>query len=648
MSKELIRPEQFCAIRSKLLLGEDDLFVTPPEIQEELKALYEGIFNNYRPGKPATATIVRVDGDGVLIDIGCKSYGLIPKFEFGPHELKNLVVGDTLEVLIEQLENAEGRVVVSYERAKAMRAWDRIVKLFETEEPVVGIVTHKVKGGLSVDIGIDAFLPGSQIDLQRVTDFDQYVGQKITANILKINRKRGNVIISRRKHLSDIRADARKRVLTDLQPNQIIQGVVKNITNYGAFIDIGGVDGLLHITDMTWGRIAHPSELISIGDTITVKVLSFDKDTEKISLGLKQLAPNPWEEVEKTLVVGSRIKGKISSITDYGLFVEVTPNIEGLVHISEVSWTDRIENLHSLYKVGDEIEVLLVSLDKENRRMSLSVKQLSKNPWEQVTEQFTVGQKIKGTISNITDFGIFVQLLPGIDGLVHISDLSWTEHVEHPKDRYHIAQEVEVIVLSIDKDNKKISLGVKQLSQDPWSDVETLYPVGSTVQGTVSKITNFGAFIRLPSGIEGLVHNTTLQNEQSKKADEFFTISSTHEFRVLSVSKQDRKLALSTRLDATTAPHAEAPYTKASSEKSADRPKQSAPKPAAPKKATHTEASNSAKTSSYAKASADTSSDRQQQPAQSTGAKSAFQLALESAIRQREEKESTKADKDKE
>jgi small subunit ribosomal protein S1 len=622
MSKELIRPEQYCTTRTKaLLMGEDEVLVASPEIQEELNALYEGIFNNCRPGKPATATVVRVDSDGVLIDIGCKSHGLIPKFEFGPHELKNLLVGDTLEVLIDQLESPEGRVVVSYERAKAMRAWDRIVKLFEAEEPVQGIVTHKVKGGLSVDIGIDAFLPGSQIDLQRVTDFDQYVGQKITANILKINRKRGNVIISRRKYLSDIRSDARKKVLSDLAANQILQGIVKNITNYGAFIDIGGVDGLLHITDMTWGRIAHPSELISIGDTVTVKVLSFDKDTEKISLGLKQLTLNPWAEVEKSLVVGSRIKGKISSITDYGLFVEVAPNIEGLVHISEISWTDRIENLHTLYKVGDDIEVLLVSLDKDNRRMSLSVKQLSKNPWEEVTEQFTVGQKISGKISNITDFGIFVQLLPGIDGLVHISDLSWTEHVEHPKDRYQIGQEVEVVILSIDKDNKKISLGVKQLSQDPWADVETLYPVGSLVRGTVSKITNFGAFIKLPNGIEGLVHNTILQTEQGKKADEFFTIGDAHEFRVVSVNKQDRKLALSSRLEAAAAPQP-APVT----------PKAATPKPA-PKKAAQTQAPQ-----------------QHQQPAapSSSATKSAFQLALESALRQREGKDQTKDDKDKE
>lgn len=619
MSKELIRTSQYRTSKTKEVINEDAVLETSADTAAELDALYDGIFKNCQPGKTATARVIRIDSDGVLVDLKYKSHGLIPKFEFGPHELKGLALGDELEVLIDQLESPEGRVVVSYERAKAMRAWDRIVKLFEANEPVTGTVTHKVKGGLSVDIGIDAFLPGSQIDLQRVTDFDQYVGQQVTATILKINRKRGNVIISRRKYMSDQRADSRKKVLGDLQANQVIQGTVKNITNYGAFIDIGGVDGLLHITDMTWGRIAHPSELLSIGDQVTVKVLSFDKDTEKISLGLKQLSSNPWEEVEKNLVVGQRIKGAISSITDYGLFVQVAPNIEGLVHISEISWTDRIENLNSRYKVGEEIEVLLVALDRDSRRMSLSVKQLEKNPWDQVAEQFAVNQKIKGTISNITDFGVFVQLLPGIDGLVHISDLSWTDHVEHPKDRYTVGQEVEAIILAIDKESKKISLGIKQLEQDPWNDVEAQYPVGSLVHGIVSKITNFGAFIKLPSGIEGLVHNTAVQSEQGKKADEYFTVGSTHELRVVSVSKQERKLALSTRLEASA------------------EPTPVAPKPVAKPAAKKQQQPQQAKPSSAAPTSASTST---------PGAKSAFQLALESALRQREEETGSKNSKE--
>lgn len=547
MSKELIRPGQFCRVQSTALLEESELKLNP-EQQKELKDLYEGTIGTFQPGKPVKGTIVKIDADGILVDIHYKSDGLIPRYEFSEHELKKLTPGSEVEVILDQLENPDGNVILSYEKAKAMRAWDDIMKLFEENKPVEGTVTHKVKGGLSVDIGIPAFLPGSQIDLQRVTDFDKYVGQIIQASIIKINKKRGNVIISRRKFMNEQRSETRKKILDTLKEGSIIRGMVKNITNYGVFIDIGGVDGLLHITDMTWGRISHPSELVKIGDTISVKVLSFDKDNEKISLGLKQLTENPWEKVADSLKVGSKIKGKISSITDYGLFIEIQKGIEGLVHISEVSWTDRINDLASKFKVGQDIEVLVVSLDKDNRRMSLSIKQLEKNPWESVAEQFKVGQHIKGTISNITDFGIFVQLMPGIDGLVHISDLSWTEHIDHPASIYRKGQEVEAVILGIDKDNKKISLGVKQLSQDPWEAIEQEYPIGSIIEGTVSKITNFGAFIKLPSGIEGLVHISELSDQTVDKVEDVLKVGQKAQFRVLNVSKQDRKLGLSLKL----------------------------------------------------------------------------------------------------
>lgn len=546
MSKEVISPDQFCQVDRTP--EETELELTEEQLQV-LSELYEGLFDTFQPGKIIKGTVVRADSDGVLVDIQFKSHGLISKYEFSDHELKTLKPGQEIEVMLDTLENPDGNVVLSYEKAKALRAWGEIIKLYEEEKPVHGLVTHKVKGGLSVDIGIPAFLPGSQIDLQRVTDFDQFVGQTIPAKILKINQKRGNVIISRRKYLSDQRSQARKKILGTLSEEQVIQGQVKNITNYGVFIDIGGVDGLLHITDMTWGRIAHPSEIVKIGDTITVKVLSFDKDNEKISLGLKQLESNPWQDIGENLKIGNTIKGKISSITDYGLFVEVAKDIEGLVHISEVSWTDRINNLSNRFSIADEIEVLIVSIDKENRRMSLSIKQLEKNPWEAVNEQFELGQKVKGKISNITDFGIFVQILPGIDGLVHISDLSWTEHIDHPKDRYTIGNEVETIILSIDKDNKKISLGVKQLTPDPWENVETEYPVDSIVDGKVSKITNFGAFIKLPIGIEGLIHNSTLLEDQGKKAEEVLKVGQKIQLRVVNVNKKERKLGLSTKLE---------------------------------------------------------------------------------------------------
>lgn len=548
MSKELIKSSQYRTHKSTSLVQDD--VVLSDEQNKELEALYSGALEGVRQGRPVTAKIVSVSNDGVLVDINYKSNGLIDRAEFSDHEIKRLQVGGDLEVLIDELEGPDGSLALSYEKAKALRAWDEIMKLFEENKPVEGAVTHKVKGGLSVDIGIPAFLPGSQIDLQRVTDFDQYVGQTVTANIIKVNKKRGNVIISRRKYMHEQRADSRKKILEKLNVGETIQGVVKNITNYGVFIDIGGVDGLLHITDMTWGRISHPSELVRLGDTVTVKVLSFDKENEKISLGLKQLTSNPWAALAADITVGSKIKGTISSITDYGLFVEVAKGVEGLIHISEISWTDRISNLADKYRVGEAVEALVVSLDKDNRRMSLSIKQLEKNPWDAIKEQFSIGDKVKGTISNITDFGIFVQLLPGVDGLVHISDLSWTEHIDHPADVYKKGDQIEAVILNIDKDNKKISLGVKQLVDDPWKLIEEQYPAGSIIEGEVSKITNFGAFIKLPTGIEGLVHISELSDENVEKVEDILKVGDKHQFRVINVNKDDRKLGLSLRLDA--------------------------------------------------------------------------------------------------
>ena len=553
MSRERILPQEFCTTKDQSRFENSDAVINE-QLQAELAELYENVSSSFQEGKIAKGKVISVDSDGILVDINYKSQGFIPRHEFGSHEIKKFKAGDEIEVMIENLENIDGIVVLSYEKAKAMRVWDDITKLFEEEKPVEGIVTHKVKGGLNVDIGIPAFLPGSQIDLQRVLDFDHYVGQTITANILKINKKRGNVIISRRKYLHDLRSGERKKILDTLSEGQVIQGVVKNITNYGVFIEIGGIDGLLHITDMTWGRIAHPSEMVKIGDVVSVKVLSFDRNTEKISLGMKQLTENPWAAVDKTLKAGDKIKGRISSITDYGLFVEVAPHIEGLVHISEVSWTDRITNLSKMFNVGDQIETLIVSLDKDNRRMSLSVKQLEKNPWEAAEKEFKVGQTIKGKISNITDFGIFVQLSSGIDGLVHISDFSWTEHIGHPGDQYKLSQEVEAVILSVDKENKKISLGIKQLTPDPWENIEQTYSVGDIIEGEVSKIANFGAFVKLPSGIEGLLHNSILAYEQSgKKASDLYTVGQKISLRITNINKEDRKVALSTKLEASAA-----------------------------------------------------------------------------------------------
>lgn len=560
MSKELLKPSQFAKARRIIT---DDFSLNEAQ-QNELNALYSTAAENLKTGKLTVGKILNIDSNGVVVDIHYKSNGIIPRYEFSEHELKALAVGQDLDVLLDELENQEGNVILSYEKAKELKAWQRITQLFEEGKPVEGIVTHTVKGGLSVDIGLPAFLPGSQVDVQRVTDFNQYIGQKITADIIKLNKKRGNVIISRRKHLSTQRADARRKAMESLGVGQVVPGVVKNITNYGVFVDIGGVDGLLHITDMTWGRIAHPSEIIKIGDQIKVKILSIDEENSKISLGMKQLSENPWAELPESITVGSRVTGKISSITDYGLFVEIQKGVEGLVHISEISWTDRVNDLNKLYKVGQDIEVLVVSLDKENRRMSLSVKQLEQNPWKSVKEQFAVGQKISGTITNITDFGIFIQLIPGVDGLAHVSDLSWTEHINHPADIYKKGQVVEAVILNVDEENKKVSLGIKQLEQDPWELVEQQYPIGTIVDGEVTKITNFGAFVRLPSNIEGLVHISEFSDKDGNKLE----VGTKQQFRVVSINKGERKIGLSPRLEESARPASEKPSKKARQQES--------------------------------------------------------------------------------
>lgn len=511
----------------------------------ELTAFYDGIFNQFRIGKIITGKIIDKDSNNVLVDVSYKSNGFIPCYEFSEYELKKLKIGDEIEVLLDHLEDEIGNVVLSYQKAKSLRAWDKLLGLAESDEPVRGVVTHKVKGGLSVDIGVPAFLPGSQVDIQRVTDFDQFVNQEIVCKILKVNKKRGNVIVSRRRYLEDQRSEDKKKALETLGDGQVLQGVVKNITNYGVFVDIGGIDGLLHITDMSWRRISHPSELVKIGDTITVKVISFDKKHEKISLGMKQLKENPWEKVEERYQIGSKLKGRISSITDYGLFVEVEKGIEGLVHISEVSWTERITNLSRHFAVGDEIEVVIVALDKENRRMSLSIKRLQDDPWRVVAGKFHVGDKVSGPITNITDFGIFVQLYDGVDGLVHISDISWTEHIVHPGDRYKQGDVIDVVILAIDTENKKISLGIKQLEKDPWENISEEYPIGKVVEGTISKVTNFGAFVRLSSGIEGLVHVSELSSKDVEKVEDVVSVGQKMQFKVIKSNKEERKLGLS-------------------------------------------------------------------------------------------------------
>ncbi|MCX5924273.1 MAG: 30S ribosomal protein S1 [Candidatus Dependentiae bacterium] len=544
MSKERIKPLQFA--RAWILPSNDDLSLSA-EQKQSMEDLFQSEVSKYNSGQLVTGKIIAIDSNGVLVDIKYKSNGIIPLYEFSEQEMRDIAVGKDLEVIIDELENVNGDVVLSYENAKIVRSWDRITKLFEEGKPVEGVVTHKVKGGLSVDVGVPAFLPGSQVDLYRVTDFDNFVGKTIIAEIVKLNKKRGNIIISCRKYLSECRDKSRKQILDTIEVDKVIMGTVKNITNYGVFIDVGGVDGLLHITDMTWGRISHPSELVKIGENVTVKVLSIDKDNSKISLGMKQLGDNPWQDIDKMIQVGSIIKGHVASIADYGLFVEIRRGVEGLVHISEISWTDRISNLKDRFKVGEEIEVLVASLDIENRRMSLSIKQLSKDPWTTIKENYKKDDRIKGKITNIADFGIFVQIIPGVDGLVHVSDLSWTEHIAHPSDLYKSGQEVEAVILSVDEDHKKVALGIKQLSQDPWKTIDKEMPVGSRVMGTVTKIGNYGAFVKLSNKVEGLIYNSDLEQGKENPVE----VGQTHELRVVNINAGERKIGLSLKLEAT-------------------------------------------------------------------------------------------------
>ncbi len=523
----------------------DDKFDSQDKSLVDLSSIYKDAADKFKAGMLVVGKIVDKDSRGILVSIQYKSDGQIPGYEFAPSEYSKLKVGDDVEVMIDSLEDGEGNLILSYQKAKSIKIWNEVNKIFETNGSISGKVTHKVKGGLSMDIGIPAFLPGSQIDVTKVSDFDQYLGQEVFCKIIKINKKRGNVIVSRRAYLEEERNEERRKSLDNLAEGQVIRGTVKNITTYGAFVDIGGIDGLLHITDMSWGRISHPSELIKIGDEINVKILSFDKENAKISLGIKQLYDNPWQDADKLFKEGSLVKGKISAITDYGVFVELAPGVEGLVHISEVSWTERVQDLANRYKVGEEIEVVILGVEKNERRMSLSIKRKEVDPWKAAFEKIKVGDRISGTVSNVTDFGVFVRVAPGVDGLVHVSDISWTDHIDSPKEKFKKGATVDVIVLSIEEDKHRISLGIKQAQKDPWSNIEQDFVVGSLVTGIVSKVTNFGVFVKFDNGIEGLAYISELSDKEVTDASKIVTVGATETFRVIKASSAERKLGLS-------------------------------------------------------------------------------------------------------
>lgn len=509
--------------------------------------LFEQEENNtvIKVGEVAIGTVVDLAGDAVLIDVGDKAESYIQLSEFRHEDPdREIKVGDEFEVFIEKRKE-EGGLLLSREKAIAIKVWEQIAKIQEEDGTIEGRIESRVKGGMSVDIGVPAFLPYSQIDLRPVKDLDALIGQTFEFKILKFNRKRNNVVVSRRAILEEQRSKLREQMRSTLEEGQTIRGAITNITDYGLFIDLGGMDGLCHITDLSWGRVSHPSKLYTVGEEIEVKILKYDKDSDRVSLGVKQLKSDPWERVPEEYAAGSRVRGKVVSITDYGVFVELEEGVEGLVHISEMSWSKKPKHPSKFVSVGEEIEVQVLKVEAETKRISLGMKQLLPNPWDVVEETYPIGAVIEGKIKNITDFGVFIGIEEGIDGLIHVSDLSWTERIKHPSEKYSKGETIQAVVLKIDKENERFSLGVKQLEPDPWQAAANNYPTGTLVEGNITNVTDFGVFVQLEEGIEGLVHVSEISKDKIKTPVGMFTVGDTLKAMVINVSADERKIGLS-------------------------------------------------------------------------------------------------------
>jgi small subunit ribosomal protein S1 len=513
-----------------------------------LAALYEETFKNLEEGTITEGRVVAVTKDKVIVDIGYKSEGMIQNDQFSTEELQNIKVGDRLQVYIEECEDADGNLVLSKEKADKMKIWEELEKLFNDGKSIDGKIVARIKGGMMVDIGVKAFLPGSQIDLHPVRDLDGLVGRTFPLKIIKINHRRGNVVVSRRVLLEETRDSKRKTTLSTLKEGQLIQGQVKNITDYGAFIDLGGIDGLLHITDMSWGRVGHPSEMFNIGDKVEVSVLKYDRETGRISLGLKQKSADPWTGVASKYAIGTRVRGRVVSLTDYGAFIELEPGVEGLVHVSVMSWTHEVRHPSRVVSIGDQVEAAVLNVDPASRKISLGMKQTAPNPWDMVEGKYAIGTHIEGKVKSLTDFGAFVGLEEGIDGLIHISDMSWTKHIKHPSELFKKGQKVEAVVLRIDKEKERLSLGYKQLKSDPWDDeIPNRYAVGDVAVGKISKVADFGIFVELDGGVEGLIHISEAGLDAQAKLEEKFKLQDEVTAKIIKVDREERKIALSLR-----------------------------------------------------------------------------------------------------
>ncbi len=539
-----------------LLDAEDAMVAANPGLNNqpsggEFKELFAAstLEQDFKVGDVVTGTVVEVQSDYVLVDINYKSEGLIPINEFRVIDgVRQVKAGDKVEVLIDRIENENGMIALSKDKADMLRAWSDISKAAENEEVIEGLVVAKVKGGLSVDIGVKAFLPGSQIDLRPVRNMDVYLGKKYKFKVIKFNKKRGNIVLSRRALLEEERDSMKAQTADTMKEGATVTGLVKNVTDYGAFIDLGGLDGLLHITDMSWGRVKHPSELINVGDEIQVKILKYDTEKERVSLGLKQLTEDPWAQMKASYTIGAKVKGKVVSVAEYGAFVELGDGVEGLIHVSEMSWTKRVKHANQVLTVGQEVEVQVLEVDSENRRISLGMKQLQTNPWVEMKESYQPGTIIEGEVKSVTDFGIFVGIEDGIDGLVHISDFSWTKRVNHPSEMFTKGAKVRAVVLGVDSENERFSLGVKQLEGDPWSQIEEKYGIGTQHDVKVTKTTDFGAFVELAADIEGLIHISELTTDKITTVEDFAKAGQTIKAEVISIDKDARKIGLSSKL----------------------------------------------------------------------------------------------------
>ncbi|MFH1700397.1 MAG: 30S ribosomal protein S1 [Candidatus Zixiibacteriota bacterium] len=513
---------------------------------DELMSMYEGTLRDIKEGEIVPGTVIGVTRDDIIVDVGFKSEGIIPVNEFIGEV--NIKVGDEIEVYLEAVEDSKGQLVLSKQKADFMRVWDRIRVAHDAGDLVPGKIKRRIKGGVVVDVmGVDAFLPGSQVALRQVPDFDALIGATMSVKIIKLNKSRRNIVVSRRVVLEDERDQLRNELLEEIELGQVREGIVKNITDFGVFIDLGGVDGLLHITDMSWGRMRHPSEMVQLGDSLNVKILDFDDRTSRISLGLKQLTPYPWENIDEKFPINKRVKGKVVSITDYGAFVELEKGIEGLIHISEMSWTQHIKHPSKIMSMGDSVEAVVLSVDKENEKISLGIKQMEPDPWLTIHEKYPIGDVVKGRVRNLTAFGAFVEIEEGVDGLVHISDMSWTKRIQHPSEIMKKGDIIEVRILKIDTDNRRVSLGIKQLLEDPWPEYAKKYAIGNEVLGTIMRSMDRGLVVELDGEVEGFVPSNQLAKDGDDKTAENFTEGLHIPIKVIEFDRGARKIVLSIR-----------------------------------------------------------------------------------------------------